>query len=68
MSGKPMTKAEARRFIRRCREDLRWAETALTRGDGPDLDEALGDAIGALVHIQQELDADLGTGIAGVTR
>jgi hypothetical protein len=67
---KPMTKQEARRFIRRAREALREMETLVRRGGtAEDLNEWANEAVGAVVHVQSAVDADYdGQGITGITR
>lgn len=47
-----MTKTEVRQWIRRIREDLRAAESALTEGNGDALIEAMQDASCAAAEIE----------------
>lgn len=63
---KPMTKTEARAFVKRARDGLRWMEDALTAGDGADLNDAMLETIGAVATIQGAADLDYGRGIRGV--
>lgn len=57
MAEKPMTKAEARAFLKRAREGLRDAEEALRTGDAADLQEALIEVTGAACHVQDALES-----------
>lgn len=59
-----MTKAEARAWLKRSREGLRWAEEALRTGNLDDLKEALVEITGAAAAVQ---DAAEGSGYAAYT-
>jgi hypothetical protein len=67
MADKPMTKTEARAFLRRAREALRDAEAALRDNNVDDLNDALNEVTGSAAHLQGAIDPDYdGHGIAGV--
>lgn len=63
-----MTKTEARAWLKRSREGLRWAEEALRSGDLVDLREALIEVTGAASQVQDAAEgyADY-AGIRGMT-
>lgn len=63
---KPMSKSEARAFVKRSREGLRWIEEVLAQGGSlDDLTEACNEAIGSVAAIQ---DAAGERGVNGVTQ
>lgn len=51
-----MTKAEARAWLKRSREGLRWAEEALRSGNASDLREALIEVTGAASAVQDAIE------------
>jgi hypothetical protein len=67
MEEKPMTKTEAREWLKRVREGVRWAEDALKSGDAQDLVNAVNDISGAACMIETALNDDyIGQGIKGM--
>lgn len=68
MTDKPMTKTEARAFIKRAREALSDLDGMLTKGGtAADWEETCNEAMGSIAHIQAATDANLGSGLTGVT-
>jgi len=65
---KQMTKSEARAFLKRAREAMRYVEQDLRDGNGLNMPDDLSEAIGALVAISDALDDHYGRGIRGVSK
>ena len=66
MADQPMSKTEARAFIRRARAGLRWMEEALAQGDADELNEACGEAVGSIIAVQDALTSEHEAGIRGM--
>lgn len=62
MTTKPMTKTEVRKWLKRIRDDLAWAEEALCDNDPAELLAAVMDAGGAAAQVAAVLEANEWTG------
>ena len=58
MVAKPMTKTEVRRWLKRIREDLAWAQEALRENKAEELRQAMLDASGAAGQVEAVLEAN----------
>lgn len=56
MTEQPMSKREARAWLRRSREGIAWANDTIRRGDLDDLKEAMIEITGAAAQVQQAVE------------